>query len=83
MHVTGQIKVERHRVDHRPVNNVVLRHLNDGKLIGIFPEGTRSPDSGKMLRAFTGVVKYAAKAKVPVIPVGIKGSYVMDGYPRF
>ena len=75
MKVTGQIKVERHRVDHRPVNNIVLDHLNSGKLIGIFPEGTRASDKNIMLKAFTGVAKYATKAKVPIIPVGIKGSY--------
>ena len=87
MHLTGQIKVDRHRVDHRPVNNIIFEHLNAGKIIGIFPEGTRSPNAEKMLKAFTGVVKYATKAKVPVIPVGIKGSYEVmsrfDKIPKF
>lgn len=87
MKATGQIKVE--RLDHNKsvLHNTIHSHLSHGKIIGIFPEGTRSPHKDEMLPAFTGVAKYAIKGKVPVIPVGIKGTYdVMakhDKKPKF
>ncbi len=47
--------------------------LKSGELVGIFPEGTRSPD-GRLYRGRTGVARLAMQAGVPVIPVGIVGS---------
>lgn len=46
----------------------VLDVLADGGLVGIFPEGTRSPD-GRLYRGKTGVARIALAARVPVIPV--------------
>lgn len=46
--------------------------LGDGNLLGIYPEGTRSPD-GQLYRGHTGVARMAMTANVKVIPVGIKG----------
>jgi 1-acyl-sn-glycerol-3-phosphate acyltransferase len=45
-----------------------LRVLRQGKLFGIYPEGTRSPD-GRLYRGKTGVARIALEAGVPVIPV--------------
>jgi 1-acyl-sn-glycerol-3-phosphate acyltransferase len=45
-----------------------LRILGGGNLLGIYPEGTRSPD-GRLYRGKTGVARMALEAKVPVIPV--------------
>jgi len=75
MKFTAQIKVYRHEHDKHILHATVHSHLEAGKLIGIFPEGTRAPDPIEMLHAFTGVAKYAVAGKVPVIPVGIRGSY--------
>ncbi|MGO9079877.1 MAG: lysophospholipid acyltransferase family protein [Streptosporangiaceae bacterium] len=50
-----------------------VRALRAGNLIGIFPEGTRSPD-GRLRRGKTGVARIAMEAGVPVIPVGIIGT---------
>jgi 1-acyl-sn-glycerol-3-phosphate acyltransferase len=47
-----------------------LRILREGKLLGIYPEGTRSPD-GRLYRGRTGVARMALEAKVPVIPVAM------------
>ena len=47
--------------------------LREGGLVGIYPEGTRSPD-GKLHRGRTGVARLALQAGVPVIPVGMIGT---------
>lgn len=46
----------------------ILQVLADGGLVGIFPEGTRSPD-GRLYRGKTGVARIALAAGVPVVPV--------------
>jgi 1-acyl-sn-glycerol-3-phosphate acyltransferase len=50
-----------------------LRTLREGKLFGIYPEGTRSPD-GRLHRGRTGVARLALASGVPVIPVGLVGT---------
>jgi 1-acyl-sn-glycerol-3-phosphate acyltransferase len=50
-----------------------------GQLVGIFPEGTRSPD-GRLHRGKTGVARVALESGVPVIPAGIIGTDL--AFPR-
>ncbi len=50
-----------------------VRILGEGKLLGIYPEGTRSPD-GRLYRGKTGVARMALEARVPVIPVVMIGT---------
>ncbi|MGN6751256.1 MAG: lysophospholipid acyltransferase family protein [Intrasporangium sp.] len=50
-----------------------LRVLRRGELLGIYPEGTRSPD-GRLDRGRTGVARMALEARVPVIPVAMIGT---------
>jgi len=45
-----------------------LRILSEGRLFGIYPEGTRSPD-GRLYRGKTGVARLALDSGAPVIPV--------------
>lgn len=47
-----------------------LRVLGEGSLLGIYPEGTRSPD-GRLYRGKTGVARMALESQVPVIPVAM------------
>ena len=47
--------------------------LNDGGILGIYPEGTRSPD-GRLYRGKTGVAKLVLATGVPVIPVAMIGT---------
>ncbi len=50
-----------------------IRLLKEGKVLLIFPEGTRSPD-GKMLPLETGAAFVALSAAAQVVPVGIDGA---------
>jgi 1-acyl-sn-glycerol-3-phosphate acyltransferase len=47
--------------------------LRDGNLLGIYPEGTRSPD-GRLYRGRPGVAKLALDAPAPIIPIGLIGT---------
>jgi 1-acyl-sn-glycerol-3-phosphate acyltransferase len=50
-----------------------VRELKKGSIVGIYPEGTRSPD-GRLYRGKTGVARMALLAGAPVIPVGVQGT---------
>jgi 1-acyl-sn-glycerol-3-phosphate acyltransferase len=50
--------------------NTGLRVLTEGQVLGIYPEGTRSPD-GKMYRGRTGIARMILESGVPVIPVAM------------
>ena len=50
--------------------NAGLKVLEGGDLLGLYPEGTRSPDS-RLYRGRTGVARMALTAGVPVIPVAM------------
>lgn len=47
--------------------------LERGELLGIFPEGTRSPD-GRLYKGKTGAARMALEVGCPVVPVGLKGT---------
>jgi 1-acyl-sn-glycerol-3-phosphate acyltransferase len=51
-----------------------LRALEEGRLVGIFPEGPFSV-RGRLERGLPGVGLLAARAGVPVVPAGIHGTY--------
>ena len=51
-----------------------LRVLAQGQLLGIYPEGTRTPD-GRLYRGKTGVARLALEARVPVIPCAMVGGF--------
>jgi 1-acyl-sn-glycerol-3-phosphate acyltransferase len=50
-----------------------LTVLQSGGCIGIYPEGTRSPDE-RLHRGRTGVARLALAASCPILPAGIKGT---------
>lgn len=56
----------------------VLDALQDGRLVGIYPEGTRSPD-GRLYKGHTGVARMALAAGVQVIPVAVFDTKAVKG----
>ncbi len=50
--------------------NTGLRVLGEGRILGIYPEGTRSPDA-RLYRGRTGVARMVLESGVPVIPVAM------------
>ncbi|MBO0838835.1 MAG: 1-acyl-sn-glycerol-3-phosphate acyltransferase [Actinobacteria bacterium] len=66
--LVGQVPIDRDDPDAaRAALKTGVRVLGQGKLLGIYPEGTRSPD-GRLYRGKTGVARMALEAGVPVIP---------------
>jgi 1-acyl-sn-glycerol-3-phosphate acyltransferase len=66
---TGQIPIDRSGGKASEASlNTGLQVLGRGDLLGIYPEGTRSPD-GKLYRGRTGIARMALEAHVPVVPV--------------
>ncbi|HZC41535.1 MAG TPA: lysophospholipid acyltransferase family protein [Streptosporangiaceae bacterium] len=51
-----------------------LRVLAGGRLLGIYPEGTRTPD-GRLYRGKTGVARLALESGAPVVPCAMVGTY--------
>jgi 1-acyl-sn-glycerol-3-phosphate acyltransferase len=51
--------------------------LGQGKLLGMYPEGTRSPD-GRLYKGKTGLARLALETGVPVIPVAMIGTNVVN-----
>lgn len=50
-----------------------LKVLGEGNCLGIYPEGTRSPD-GKLYRGRTGIARLVLESEAPVVPVAIIGT---------
>jgi 1-acyl-sn-glycerol-3-phosphate acyltransferase len=53
--------------------DTALRVLGQGRLFGIYPEGTRSPD-GRLYRGKTGVARLALASGAPVVPCALIGT---------
>ena len=51
-----------------------LRVLSEGKVLGIYPEGTRSPD-GRLYKGRTGVARLALESRAPVVPCAMIGTF--------
>jgi 1-acyl-sn-glycerol-3-phosphate acyltransferase len=75
---THQIPVDRGKSD-REAFSTALEVLKRGNILGIFPEGTRSPD-GELLKGHTGVARLSLMGHAPILPVGMRGTH--DILPR-
>jgi 1-acyl-sn-glycerol-3-phosphate acyltransferase len=55
------------------------RILDEGNILFVFPEGTRSPD-GSLQEARDGLAALALRTGAPIVPIGIAGSH--EVWPR-
>ena len=69
----GVMPIDRTRGDLGALRKAIAA-LKEGKVIGLFPEGTRSPD-GQMREAKGGIGFLIAKGDVPVVPLYISGTF--------
>ncbi|MFF3712529.1 lysophospholipid acyltransferase family protein [Streptomyces phaeochromogenes] len=67
----GQIKVDRHTTDRTAITRA-LGVLQNGGVLGIFPEGTRGEGDFAALRA--GLSYFAVRSGAPIVPVAVLGS---------
>ncbi|MEO6711840.1 MAG: lysophospholipid acyltransferase family protein [Mycobacteriales bacterium] len=74
----GQVPVDRSggRASQAALSTA-RRILAEGTVLGVYPEGTRSPD-GRLYRGKTGVARMALESAVPVIPVAMIGTDVIQ-----
>ncbi len=70
----GQVPIDRSSADAaQAALDTAQRVLGEGKLLGMYPEGTRSPD-GRLYKGKTGLARLALETGVPVIPVAMIGT---------
>jgi 1-acyl-sn-glycerol-3-phosphate acyltransferase len=70
----GQVPIDRTDADSaQSALDTAARVLGEGKLLGMYPEGTRSPD-GRLYKGKTGMARLALQTGVPVIPVAMIGT---------
>ena len=72
------IAIDRTRGDLGALKKAIAL-LKGGQVIGLFPEGTRSPD-GQMREAKGGIGFLIAKGNVPVVPLHISGTF--QAFPK-
>jgi len=78
MSVVGQVPIDRTGgAASEAALGTALRILRRGDLLAMYPEGTRSPD-GRLYRGKTGVARMALEAGVPVIPVAMINTDVVQ-----
>ena len=65
----GVIPVNRDAPEHVALENAAAT-VRSGKIFGIYPEGTRSPD-GRIYKGYTGVARIADMTGAPVVPCGV------------
>jgi len=76
----GTFPVRRNQLDRAAIRTA-MKLLDEGQIVGVFPEGTRS-HTGELLKPHLGAAMLALKAGVPFLPVAIKGSRGVLGKVR-
>jgi 1-acyl-sn-glycerol-3-phosphate acyltransferase len=76
--VAGQVPIDRSSADAaQAALDTAKRLLSEGKLLGMYPEGTRSPD-GRLYKGKTGLARLALETGAPVIPVALIGTNAVN-----
>ena len=73
----GAFPVRRGQLDRKALRQA-LNQLQNGCVLGMFPEGKRSPNT-QLQSPHPGVSLLAARSGVPILPVGISGSERVKG----
>lgn len=75
---SGQVPIDRKGGEAaQAALRTASRVLEEGNLLGLYPEGTRSPD-GRLYKGKTGIARMALECGVPVIPVAMIGTNIMN-----
>ncbi|HHV78160.1 MAG TPA: 1-acyl-sn-glycerol-3-phosphate acyltransferase [Firmicutes bacterium] len=69
----GAFPVNRGKPD-RAALRWALKVLDNGEVLGVFPEGTRSK-TGELMRFFNGAALLACRSGAPIVPAAIRGTY--------
>jgi len=77
--IGAMVWMDRETTDFSAIRDA-LDYLRKGAIVGIAPEGTRSRDSREMLEGKQGAALMAARAAVPIVPVGIVGSEQINAH---
>ena len=72
--VSGCIPVDR-TIHDENAKSEAMKVLEDGKALGIFPEGTRNRTKDFLLPFKFGCVSMAKKTDAYIVPIGISGDY--------
>ncbi len=72
--LAGQIRVDRERRGNLAAVKAAVTAVQNGKLIGVWPEGGRSP-TGHLTRGKTGVARIALASGAAVYPVATIGTF--------
>jgi 1-acyl-sn-glycerol-3-phosphate acyltransferase len=72
------IPVKRASADVRALKSV-MNKLDEGYMVTLFPEGTRTPD-GRVHDCQPGVVLIARRTGAPIVPVAVEGAF--EVWPR-
>jgi 1-acyl-sn-glycerol-3-phosphate acyltransferase len=76
LRATGQIELDRFHVDVSAIR-VAVRTLQEGHVVGVFPEGRRGP--GDMASPRAGAAYLALVTGAPVVPVAFLGTRLPGG----
>jgi 1-acyl-sn-glycerol-3-phosphate acyltransferase len=76
LRATGQIEIDRFHVDLAAIR-IAVKALQDGHVIGVFPEGRRGP--GDMASPRAGAAYLALVTGAPVVPVAFLGTRLPGG----
>jgi 1-acyl-sn-glycerol-3-phosphate acyltransferase len=74
----GQVPIDRSDADSsQDALNTGVRVLRAGKLLGIYPEGTRSPD-GRLYRGKTGIARMVLETGAVVVPCAMVDTAIIQ-----
>lgn len=77
------IPLDRSAADIR-ASKRILSQIKAGRVVGIFPEGTRvRPEGAAQAELHTPILIYAVRRGIPVLPVSVEPRYRLFGRPRY